>query len=463
MSMRRRARLAVLLLPACIAIHHAAAQGEGTPPAPATQAAEDDPTPASVILPRPLSVRFRLADGSRITGELTAWDRDGIDGSFGRRQWIDLHHDDIRRLYRRVMDEQSASDWVGLGRALLLASLDQEPARKWAERCFERALTLDEEVREAIEAVRAEAAEVRKRRAETEAAAKAQRLATGSPEAVHWPATPWPELTAPQQAAALEAVQAEAWEILERAGLPLLPSEGDYVLLYTDMTEEEAARWAARLNEAYALLADRFDLPAHANIFHGKAVVFIVPDRDRFRLIEAASFNQLVDDATEGICNPIGPDVFIVCQRVADDDRLGDVLVRQFVHGFMHRYRSPHRLPAWANEGLADYYSSVLFRNTTVDRERRAASVAFIRRGGDVDDVLNMSYDDEMPPQQRRLAVAVGALVIEVMIREQPERFARWVDAVKEGIDWEKALGEEFGVPRAALVETVVRYYQVND
>ncbi|MDY7109782.1 MAG: hypothetical protein SYC29_14195, partial [Planctomycetota bacterium] len=294
-------------------------------------------------------------------------------------------------------------------------------------------------------------------------AARAQRLATASPEAKDRPATPWPALTASEQAEALEKIQGRAREILQHAGLPLVATETDHLLLYCSMSQERAGHWAERLEETYTLLADRVNLPAGANVFHGKAVVFIIPDRDRFRLVEAEAFNQLVDDATDGICHPVGPDVFIVCHRVEDDDRLGDVLVRQFVHGFMHRHRTPRRLPAWANEGIAEYYSSVVFRNTTLDRERRGAAVSFIRRGGDVAGVLDMTYEEKMSPQRFRLASAVGALVIEVMIREQPERFAQWVSAVKEGIDWETSLAEDFGVPRAALVQTVTRYYMMND
>lgn len=463
MHMPRHAILAVLIPLAMSAKGMAPPNAEKTPPPPQRQTTEEPPPAERTELDHPLPVRCRLADGGGITGELTAWDRDGIDGSFGRREWIELHHEDIRRIYRRVMDERSAADWVNLGRALLLAALDQPQARRWAERCFQRALSLDGEAEAAIAAAREEAARLEQRRAEAEATARAERLATASPEARDWPATPWPELTAEEQRTALDETQSEARDILERAGLPLTPVETDHFLLFADMAQEEALQWAARLDETYALLAGRFDLPARENVFWGKAVVFVVPDRDRFRLMEAESFNQFVDDATHGLCHPLGPKVFINCHRPTEDDLFGDAIVREVVHGFMHRYRTPHRLSTWANEGLADYFASVLFRNTRLDSERRRAAVGFIRRGGDIDGVLDMSYGEKAPGPRDRLGYAVGALVIEVMIREQPDRFARWVNAVKDGKDWEKALTEDFGVPRAALVETVKRYYTMND
>jgi len=410
-----------------------------------------------------MPVRFRLADGSRVAGELTAWNREGIDGSFGRRAWAELHHEDVRRLYRRLMDERSVTDWVNLGRALLLVALDQPQAERWAERSFQRALTMSEDAQAAVAAAREEAAERRQMRAEDEAAAQAQRLATGSPEAAAWPPDRWPELTKEQLTAARLEMQSDAEQILEKAGLQLAPIETDHFLFYSDMAGEEATAWAARLEEACAMLARRFDLPDQANIFWGKAVVFALGDRDRFRLLEAESFQQLVAQSTYGLCHPVGPKVFISCHRTADDDLFGAVLVRELVHGFMHRYRTPFRLPMWANEGLADYYASVLFRNSPLDLERRRGAVGFIRSGGNVDGVLDMSYKDEIPSQRGSLGSAIGALVIEVMIREQPARFARWVSAVKEGKDWEKALAEDFGIPRRALVQTVGRYYMMND
>jgi len=462
--MRRHAILAALIVLAAPPAGVAGPQADDRPPPAETKPAEETPPPGRPARPfTPIPVRFRLADGSRVAGELTGWDREGIDGSFGRRAWAELHHEDVRRLYRRLMDGESAADWVDLGRAMLLVALDQPQAERWAERSFQRALTMSEDTRAAIAAAREEVAERRQMRAEAKAAAQAQRLATGSPEAAAWPPDPWPELTKEQLSAARLEMQSDAEQILEKAGLQLAPIETDHLLFYSDMAGGEAAAWAARLEEACAMLARRLDLPDQSNIFWGKAVVFALGDRDRFRLLEAESFQQLVAQSTYGLCHPVGPKVFISCHRTADADLFGAVLVRELVHGFMHRYRTPFRLPLWANEGLADYYASVLFRNSPLDLERRRAAVGFIRGGGNIDGVLSMSYEDEISPREKMLDHAVGALVIEVMIREQPARFARWVDAVKDGKDWQKALAEDFGIPRRALVQTAGRYYMMND
>jgi hypothetical protein len=129
----------------------------------------------------------------------------------------------------------------------------------------------------------------------------------------------------------------------------------------------------------------------------------------------------------------------------------------------MHRLVTPKRLPAWANEGYADFLASVIFRRTREDAERRALGLKYIREGGNVNALLDMTYDDDAWPGPGGVLYPIGALMIELMQRDKPKQFNAWVRAVKAGKDWEQALTEDFGVPRAQLVTTFVQYYMVND
>jgi hypothetical protein len=49
------------------------------------------------------------------------------------------------------------------------------------------------------------------------------------------------------------------------------------------------------------------------------------------------------------------------------------------------------------------------------------------------------------------------------MISDRPDRYVRWVAAVKAGNDWSDSLRNDFGVSRDQLVQTAVRFYMVND
>ena len=410
-------------------------------------------------LPEPLHVRFRLPDGVWVSGDMSSWDEDGFDGSFGRRAWTELMAEDVWRLYRRVIDADDVEQWVNLGR-VLLASPQGEP---WGERAFRRALRLDPSAAARIEAARREASEARRRREEREEVTEAQRLRTLSPEAGPWPAEPWPSLTAEEQEAAVGRMQDEARGILGRAAMHLEPMETDYFLVYSDLPPLEAARWATRLDTYYAGVGRILHRPEGENLFSGKAVVFLFRERDRFRLVEAESFDQLVPAGAVGICHPVGPKVFLSFHRDPSDEALAASLAHELVHGVLHRYLTPRRLPAWANEGFAEYVTAQVAGESTRTETRRRQGLAYIRGGGDMGTILSMTYDDRTWPGRAGIGYAVGSLLVELMIVQKPARFYAWVRAVKTGEDWEHALAKTYGVARDRLIETAVQYYNVND
>ena len=158
-------------------------------------------------------MRFKLADGVQVAGMMAAWDAEGFDGSFGRREWVDLIADDVWRLYRRVMADQDAGQWVDLGGVLLL----MDDGESQAQTAFTQALRLDRTVTDRIDAARLVAEEARRQRAELQRAIEAERLNTRSPEAGPWPADPWPPLTADEQQTALSVMRNEAQQIARQA------------------------------------------------------------------------------------------------------------------------------------------------------------------------------------------------------------------------------------------------------
>jgi hypothetical protein len=414
---------------------------------------------AAGTLSEPVRVRFRLADGVVVTGSLTRWDADGFDGSFGRRQWVELKTEDVWHVHRRVMDQESATDWINLGRVMLLVP----DGDKWGERAFRQALRRDASAQEAIDEARAKASEAKRLREAAEKVISAERLESGSPEAEAWRADAWPTLTEEEQRAAVLSMKADAARILERAGMRLEPVETNYFLFYSDMNRAETVKWAAELDNMYRRLLRIFELASGTNIFWGKAVIFVFNDQDRFRLVEAESFGHLVPLSVGGLCHFRGPKVFVSFYRQPDDLSFAAILVHETVHGFMHRYRTPRRLPTWANEGFADFLSAVIFNDSPVDQDRRRRAVEFVRDGGNPDEVLDLSYADSSWPGRDSIGYPVGYLLVWLMIRDRPNRFGAWVNAVKAGRDWQDALAEDFGVSRDHLVETFARYFMVND
>lgn len=436
-----------------------------------TQAAEDarpcDPG-AIIELDSPRSIKFVLRDGVAVRGELASWSSIGIDGSFGERAWREINAADVWRILRLVFNESGlrgdAQAWVCAGRILL----DVPGGEKDAEGAFRRALRMDAAMTEAIAAARAEVKRLQLERQLEQEAADAEKLRTQSPESKDWGDAPWPQLDADAQRAAVRVLRADAKKILEGVSLSIQPVETDYFLFYSDMPRRETAKWALELDRMYKVLARTFELEPGANIFWGKAVIFVFNERQTFVDVERDVFRQLLSNDTQGICHPIGPKVFVNFYRQPDDMDFATILVHEAVHGFVHRFQTPRRLPTWANEGFADYLATNSFRGSRRGADLRSVARAFVRDGGNVNHILDMDYEhpgSAAPawPGPNAVGYAVGYLLVDLMIRDRPRAFGKWVEAVKAGKDWEEALVEDFGVSRAKLVEVFRRYYLVND
>src|SRR5262245_28496906 len=427
-------------------------------------------------LKEPIKVRFHLADGVLISGDLATWDREGFSGSFGRRQWTDLDIDDLWRLHLRLMDQQSTQQWVDLGRVLLLTrDRAGQEATEYAERAFARALKLDPEASKAIEEVRREAEAAERRSREAQTAAKAARLNTVSPEGRDWSADPWPVLTAPEQSAAVLEMRTDAQRILKQAGAAFLPLETDRFIMYTDSPRPEAAHWLMQLEKVYDTMnlvlaggeigdAQHGGGPQQRAISPwGKVVVFVFSGQDRFRLVEAESFNQLVANATVAIAHPVGPKVFVNAHRGEDEELFQWSMLHETALALMHRYRAPRRLPAWANEGLAEYVTALVQPESSIGAVRRSQGLAYIRTGGNVNAILDRSYAEQTWPGTDAMGLPIGALLIELLLEEQPKKLIGWIDAVKQGAEWPAALIDQFGSTRERLMTTFVQFYKVND
>jgi len=404
-------------------------------------------------------VEIRLKDGVRLTGTLTSWDDDGIDGSFGRRAWTELRTEDAWNLAIALMDRQRALDWVNLGRVMLVMPEGTERA----ESALRKAIALDPASSDAVAAARAWAQVELDRLEEARAQAEAAQLRTASPEAGPWAVEAWPALSAEERIAATQQIKLQSEDMLTRAGLSLTPVESDWFVLYSDAPRAEAAMWVIRLERAYRRLARLFEMHTSQNVFHGKAAIFVFKDHDRFRLVEAESFKQLVPHSAVGLAHYDGPTVFMCFHRHEDDDILLWNMIIELSHAFMHRFISPIRLPAWANEGVGEFVAAEELRETLLAGDRRELALSFIRSGGSVAELLDRTYEQFDWTDRWARMRQVSGLLVELMIKDRPAAFVQWVLAVKRGKPWRDALLENFGVEPMKLIETSTQHYMVND
>lgn len=392
-----------------------------------------------------LKVAFRLEDGNEIVqGTLERWDSVGVSGSFGRHAWDDIELSTFRRLFQRVMDRKNAADWILFGELQLRRA--EEKADRHAKIAFDRAGRLDPSASAEIESARARALEVDRVRKELERMREEEKMREELPEGAEWAAKPWPVLNDAEQAQAIMEMKVASDELLTKARYPdVQPVETKYFLLYSDLSPRETAILARELDEMYAEVGKILGLPPGLNLFWGKASILICSSKDQFRLIEAQAFNQMIPEGVTGLCHCIGPRVFVNMYRQSDDYQFGATLVHETVHGIMHRYLSPQRLPTWANEGFSEYVAAIVFNGSPVDSARRPQALDFIRNGGNISRVMAMNYKDGSWPGENAIGYAVGYVVCDLMIRQHPVGFKAWVHAVKAGKPWRQALTEDFG------------------
>ena len=384
---------------------------------------------------QPLRVSFKLTDGVRITGSLTHWDEEGIDGSFGGRRWRDIRMEDVRKMLERLIDRKAAADWLLVAR--VMHGLDG--AERWVERAIKRAVRIDPSLQPRVDEIRAEMAAERAEdaaaEAEAEKAAEAERLSSSLPEAKDWPAHPWPILTAAAQADALTRVRTDAETMLREVGESWTPIDATTVLVYSDLPRREAAVWARRLDLAYERLLQLTGRPPRSNIFAGKAVVFICTEREAFRLLEANAFRYLVPRERIAVWHPRGEQVYVCVEHVDDERVFGDELLRAFTQAYLHRLGTPVRLPPAVAEGLGCYLAAE-----------------------------QLDHEDGWPGTDA-VGRAVGALFTEFLIARNPAGYIRWINALKAKADqeWFHPMETHYGMNGGDVVERFVMYYRFND
>lgn len=410
-----------------------------------------------------IRVAIRLLDDGRVSQVVVdKWDSDGIQGAFGSHAWGALEYLSMKRTFQKFMDRSSGSDWLLLGELQLERS--DPRGDKESESSFEQALRRDPSLESAVQAARDRGTELDRLREESDRIEAAEKLREGLPDGVTSTAKPWPILNDAQQAEAVVEMRKDSRALLEEAGFKNAePVETEYFLVYSALNPRQTASLVRQLDAMYLKVTDLLGIPRGLNLFWGKASIFICRTSDEFRLIEAQAFKHMVAPGVIGLCHQRGPKVFVNTFRAEDDLQFASTLVHETVHGIMHRFISPVRLPTWADEGFAEYVAGRSFRGSPVDSNRRPQALHFIRNGGDVSSVVAMSYEDGSWPGDEAVGYAIGYLICTTMISENPGGFSDWVRAVKAGKNWKKALEDEYGVSADRLVEYVRQWHLTND
>ena len=415
----------------------------------------------------PERVLVRPEGGEPLRGELITYDNDGFilrDASdqSHRVAWSSLDADRELWLHTRFLSNDDARAWYQLTARLLKRDDGAEPARSAAARL----LRIDPELADKLERLRggedvpfddppADEATATDQSADQDPPPgshehPAGEGASGPVQTGDTEARFWGELSEEIMTQSVDALKAEALEAQKSLGQPLRLYEDQYFLVYSDLDPGEARRWVGLLDNMYDRLMEMFQLPKGKNIFRGKCLIYIFQEPDDYFRYCA---RVLGFDArqTAGVCESRGDGMAVVAfYRQRNTLNFAHVLVHESVHAFIHRYRSYPLVPSWINEGIAEYVAHALVDNSGYGQsdwaKRSADARTLLRQAGSMRGML-----DSWPIQGWQYPVAHE--LCQFMVSQSPQRYRAFIDAIKDGKEWEQALEQDYGVNRFQLIE----------
>jgi hypothetical protein len=413
-----------------------------------------------VTLPKPVSADVVLKGDkpAHVNGMLVSYDDTQFTLKVAKEErtiaWRDITPTSAFALRQKVVDKNSAADWLALGRFGW-----QLGAKEQAQTALKTAVKLDASLKEdadkilastpGIEALPADTAPTPPKPGDTAPPAQPGRKAGGKVERVKYAAA-----TAEEAAAAIKQSQENSADVQKQLGLTFATIETDHFLIFTDWDPREHAFLKKNLEEAYRVVSKQFDMSVKDNIFVGKLPVYMFAkfrDFQRFaRKFDSFPVENTVAGYYHGSSDGMGhmamwkPDDSLTGGSGLNPEKLwGYVLVHEFTHAFLARYHTNEFIPRWLNEGIAEVIAS---SEITLPNRRGMAREA-AQRGTDI----MFLFDDNNIPDGNFYPVM--QTMVEMLVRNDRKLFIKYVDAIKDGTDPEEALKSIYKTDYAGLAK----------
>jgi len=415
----------------------------------------------------PQRIKVVKLDKSVLEGLLTSFTESGFELMDAKKQtatvkWEELPPDVIMNLHDRLVRKGSGEQWMSLGKKLLTMPGGRAPA----ERAFQKAVKADPTLKDKIAEAKKNAPNIpapppdpnAPRLTPTEV-----RGGTTQPGNVLDPTDPakpvigpkqvgtvdpskWGKQSPEEMAAAIGELKKFAEETKQRINPKLTLYETQYFLFYSDLAPADAQNWAGLLDRMYGRLALLFGVPKGENLWRGKALVFVFASDQDYFAFQLKMHDKTVATGTAGMCHTYGNgDVHIAFYRQPNELDFAHVLVHESVHGFLHRYRSPIDIPSWINEGLAEVVASELVPRPGLTQDGTAQARQNLQTRRDLD---KMFESEHIVAWQ----YPVSRTLTEFMITQSRKGYVDFINGIKDGMTWQDALTQKYGVSLEQLV-----------
>lgn len=439
-------------------------------------ALEDLPTPI------PIEVTLR-GDGAnnRVAGKLIATDEAGLTIRVGQEDrvlaWKELVPVSAFGVKFRLIDKKDAQQWLKLGEWAWSQGLTTE-----ARSALGQARRLDKALAKQIDAILAGAPGSLIAAGDAEAAGENEAPATqpAAPEAtpgsegddvtsVAQPVQPatgkiiyYTVPTAAENAASIALERRRMQEAERTLEVKFTEIETPHFLIYTDWDPREHEFLRKRCEEAYTVVARQFNQPPNGNVFVGKLPIYMFATQKAFQRF-ASEFDEFSASDTvlgyfrggsieQGHMAMWKPGVGTgVGAGGSKDDAMrnwGRVLVHEFSHAFIHRYKSNARIPRWLNEGTAEMIAQSVLPTNNYRGRARSAAVEEV-------DVMPLFDDKNMPSGYY---YPVMMTMAESLLKQDKKKFIELFDEIKAGTEPEEALKKVYGFDYTTLAKGWAKY-----
>ncbi len=426
------------------------------------------------VLEKPLYAEVYLPSaGARLTkvsGNVTRYDDKQFTLQIVKEErtltWNQITPNSAFTLRQRLIDKTKATDWLELGRfGWEIGASDQ------ARVAFRQAVKIDASLQKSVDQILSKPpsdTQANQDDAKPQAPDKPAENAkdddlikqSGDPAPVAQPGRKQGEKierqkftpATPEQAEdAIKRIREQQTEIATAIKVTLVELETDHFIIFTDWDPREQAFLKKNLEEAYRVVSKQFEMSPKDNIFVGKLPVYMFSKYGDF-----AAFADLVDQFPvsrttagyyHGNSHGFGhmamwkPDESLTRSRdIKDAERLwAYVLVHEFTHAFLARYRSNEFVPRWLNEGIAEVIASSEFP--------RPGWVSYARRMAASNLDVNAVFDDSFIPDGQYYPVMHS--MVQLLVVTDRKKFINLIDDIKDGKDPEETLRTHFNTDYA--------------
>jgi hypothetical protein len=320
-----------------------------------------------------------------------------------------------------------------------------------------RAIRLDREIVYEVPATAAKTAI--EKRTQKELAKAAEERAQWVARAKKNKVNPWPELTAEQHEASVEELR-KLIKLVTETRTTMKLHETQEFLFCSNIPDDQIKPYTTALDKMHDMMCEMYGIKKGEPVWKGKCLVMAFLDKSEFLDFEKTYLkNPEVPSQVYGLCHSYSDGkVIMSCYRGDDPNEFAKMLVHETSHGFIHRYRTPARLPTWINEGMADWIAGTLVTQDTTVKRRQKDAITRLYQTHDMGDKF-LTTNDFIEPWQ----YGTASSLTDFLIRNNKVAYTKFIQGIKEGQKWQDSLQAAFKITPDQLVASFGQAIGVPD